>query len=102
MSGHLSSYEDGYKSTGAFFYLADYGIIMDYEFIDGVVEQIWQGPMHVHGTVNGTTEEGFTRFGSSTQINRRLAQSVGKHKHNGGNVIGDRERTVKMKKLLGQ
>jgi hypothetical protein len=44
--------------SGGFFYIADYGIIFDYEKIDGVVEQIWQGPVDVHATVAGTIKKG--------------------------------------------
>ena len=39
--------------SGRFFYIADCAILFDYEKIDGIVEHIWQGPVHIHGTVTG-------------------------------------------------
>jgi hypothetical protein len=91
-TGKITSLQDGFEMSGGFFYIADYGIIFDYEKIDGVVEQIWQGPVHVHGTVGGTIKKGFTRFGSSTQINKRLTARVRNFWQSGkGNVVGDKE-----------
>lgn len=75
-TGELASFKDGYRAEGGFFYVADYKILVDYSVIDGVVEQIWQGPKHVHSTVAGKIAEGFTRYGSSTQINTRLSRAV--------------------------
>lgn len=37
MQGRLKSFDEGYHSQGAFFYVADYGLLIDYEKIDGVV-----------------------------------------------------------------
>jgi hypothetical protein len=78
--------------SGGFFYIADYAILFDYEKIDGVVEQIWQGPTHIHGTVRGDIKKGYTRFGSSTQINKRLTARVRNYfKLGRGTVVGDKE-----------
>jgi hypothetical protein len=67
-TGLLASFEDGYSMTGGFFYLADYGILLDYGNIDGVVEHLWKGTKHVHGTASSVIKDGFTHFGSSTQL----------------------------------
>ena len=78
--------------SGGFFYIADYAILFDYEKIDGIVEQIWQGPVQVHGTVAGGIQKRFTRYGSSTQINKRLTAYVANYFKSGhGKVVGDKE-----------
>jgi hypothetical protein len=77
---------------GGFFYVADYGLLIDYSQIDGVVEQIWRGNDHIHGTALGEIEDKrFTRYGSSTQINQRLKRAVKtyKEKKEGGIVDDD-------------
>ena len=48
--------------SGGFFYIGDYAILFDYEKIDGIVEKIWQGPVHIHGTVAAGIKKGFTRY----------------------------------------
>ncbi|KAA8893908.1 hypothetical protein FN846DRAFT_787265 [Sphaerosporella brunnea] len=85
----FAPFEEGYQMEGAFFYVADYGLLIDYDKIDGVVEQVWQGPKHVHGTVGGRVKEGFTRYGSSTQINDRLTAKVAKYQVDGEGIIVD-------------
>lgn len=40
IKGKLASFADGFWSEGGFFFVADYGIIIDYSAIDGVVEQV--------------------------------------------------------------
>jgi len=91
-TGEISSFQDGFEMSCGFFYIADYGIIFDDEKIDSVVEQIWQGPVHVHATVAGTIKKEFTRFGSSTQINKRLTARVRNFFMSGkGKVVGDKE-----------
>ena len=42
--------------SGGFFYIADYAILFDYEKIDGIVEKIWQGPVHIHRSEEHTSE----------------------------------------------
>ena len=37
-TGKITSFQDGFEMSGGFFYIAEYGIIFDYEKIDGVVE----------------------------------------------------------------
>ncbi|KAI5789164.1 hypothetical protein EDC01DRAFT_631210 [Geopyxis carbonaria] len=59
---------------------SDYALLIDYSKINGVVEQIWQGPHHIHATVEGTVADGYTRYGSSTQINKRLSDAVKKYR----------------------
>jgi hypothetical protein len=90
-TGEIATHKDGFKMKGGFFYVADYGFLIDYAKIDGVVEQIWQGPNHVHGTaLSEISDPRFTRYGSSTQINIRLKRAVEKHKANGkGGVVDD-------------
>lgn len=39
-TGILTSFEEGFEMEGGFFYCADYAIMIDYQKIDGVVEQI--------------------------------------------------------------
>ena len=78
--------------SGRFFYIADYAILFDYEKIDVIVEQIWQGPVHVHGTGAGDIQKRFTRYGSSTQINNRLTARVANYFKSGyGKIVGDKE-----------
>jgi len=91
-TGEISSFQDGFEMSGGFFYIADYRMMFDYEKIDDVVEQIWQGPAHVHATVAGTIKKGFSRVGSSTQINKRLTARVRNFFMSGnGKVVGDKE-----------
>ena len=77
-TGRIASYKDGYRQQGGFFYIADYAILIDYAVIDGVCEQVWHGPDHVHSTVKGMIAPGFTRIGSSAQVNKTLKKEVGK------------------------
>ncbi|KAA8893285.1 hypothetical protein FN846DRAFT_1005876 [Sphaerosporella brunnea] len=88
-TGRLASFEDGFRMEGAFFYVADYGLLIEYDKIDGVVEQVWQGSKHVYGTVGGKVKEGFTRYGSSAQINQRLTAKVAKYQVDGEGIIVD-------------
>ncbi|KAI5777002.1 hypothetical protein EDC01DRAFT_636306 [Geopyxis carbonaria] len=81
-------------STGGFFYVVDDGLLIDYANIDGCVEQIWQGPNHVHATVAGEIEPGFTWYGSSTQINKRLSAAV--QNYRSGKTIDQSVRSVKV------
>ncbi|CUS09745.1 unnamed protein product [Tuber aestivum] len=92
-NGLLASFSDDYRQTGGFFYIADYAILIDYSLIDGVVEQVWLSPKHVHGTVSGAYPEGFTRYGNSSQINARPTKRVSRYMKEGvGKVVGDQER----------
>ena len=75
-TSRIASFEDGYAQEGGFFYVADYSIIIDYSLIDGVCDQVWQGPKNIHATVRGVYKEGFTRLGSSGQINNGLKEAV--------------------------
>ena len=59
---YIASFGDGYSMSGGFFYIADYAILFDYEKIDGIVEKIWQGPAHIHGTVAAGIKKGFARY----------------------------------------
>jgi hypothetical protein len=92
-TGNIATFNDGFKMKGGFFYVADYGFLIDYSQIDGVVEQIWRGNDHIHGTALGEIEDEkrFTRYGSSTQINERLTHAVNtyKKKQKGGIVDDD-------------
>lgn len=63
--------------------------------------QIWQGPTHVHGTVAGETAEGYTRYGSSCQINIKLAEAVRKRFESGkGRVINNWQRAQDLMQRL--
>ena len=91
-TGTIASFEDRYNMSGGFFYIADYAILFDYEKIDGIVEQIWQGLVHVHGTMTEDMQKRFTRYGCSTQINKRLTACVANYFKSGhGKVVGDKE-----------
>jgi hypothetical protein len=48
---------DSFKTKGGFFYVADYGFLIDYSQIDGVVEQVCQGPHHIHGIALGEIDD---------------------------------------------
>jgi hypothetical protein len=56
-TGKAATFEDGFKMKGGFFYVADYGYLIDYSQIDGVVEQVWQKPHHIHGTALGEIDD---------------------------------------------
>ena len=91
-TGTIASFEDGYNMSGGFFYNADYVKLIDCKKIDGIVKHIWQGPVHVHGNVAGDIQKRFTRYGSSTQINKRLTARVTNYFKSGyGKVVGDKE-----------
>lgn len=94
----FTSFQDGYAQKGGFFYVADYAIMIDYSVIDGVCDQVWQGPKNVHATVRGVYQPGFTTLGSSGQINNNLKEAVKNYLMQPGNtgtyVLGDWERFV--------
>lgn len=46
--------------------------------IDGLVEITWQGRNDWHGTLHSESEEGSTRFGTSVQVTKSVADSVSK------------------------
>ena len=78
--------------SGGVFSIADYAILFNYEKNDGIVEHVLPGPVHIHGTVAGDIKRGYTRFGSSTQINKRLTARVRNYfKSRHGEVVGDTE-----------
>ena len=58
----IASFGDGYSMSGGFFYIADYVVLFDYEKIDGIVEKIWQGPIHIHVTVAAGIKKEFARY----------------------------------------
>lgn len=101
-NSNLATFKDGYVQRGGFFYIADYEMIVDYRRIDGICEQIWQGPRHVHSTVKGWIKEGYTRVGSTAQINTRLAAHVRKflERKDGKFVLDDEGRFLRAQNVV--
>jgi hypothetical protein len=93
-NGKFSILSDGYGQSGGGFYTADYATIVHYDQIDGVCEQIWQVPAHIHSTIKGSIPSGFTQFGGSAQINFKLSRPVEECMRNPGTkyVMADIER----------
>ncbi|KAF9039588.1 hypothetical protein BDP27DRAFT_1435243 [Rhodocollybia butyracea] len=75
------------KIKGGQFLIGEYGIAIDFEKASGLVEIYWRGKVDHHGTLTSVSQPGYTRFGTSIQITRKLVQGFKPGKNMGRTQI---------------
>lgn len=61
----------------------------------GLVEIYWRGKVDHHGTMFSTSQQGYTRFGTSVQITQKVVQGVEawkKHGQDANRVVDVKDR----------
>jgi len=69
----------------------------------GLVDIVWRGNLHAHCTVQSTSDEGYTRFGTSIQVTKSGADAVERFWNAGGkrNLVSNvNDRTINLHKRL--